>query len=200
MIRVLLLFVGLVSVTAPTLAIPPHASVPGGVAIVRLPSSAQKPEAALDGNPVMVLKHNQDWVAVVGLALDTEPGEKTLIGSASGTPFSIDFQVSQKEYQSQYLTIKNKRKVNPNPQDLERILGDRKEMDTALALFTEQPLDNTRFIQPVDGRKSSSFGLRRFFNNQPRRPHSGMDIAAPTGTPNSFASRWHRGSNRRLFF
>ena len=42
---------------------------------------------------------------------------------------------------------------------------------------------STEFIRPVAGRDSGRFGLRRILNGQQRQPHSGMDIAAATGTP-----------------
>ncbi len=44
------------------------------------------------------------------------------------------------------------------------------------------PLWNSEFIEPVKGRISGRFGSRRIINGKPKRPHSGEDIAAPTGT------------------
>ena len=72
--------------------------------------------------------------------------------------------------------------VEPDPVQLQRIVADRKIIDAALK--TWRPSDSVvlRIPAPVSGRKSSSFGLRRYFNDQPRSPHSGMDIAAATGT------------------
>jgi len=92
--------------------------------------------------------------------------------------------VLDKQYETQHLTIKNKRKVNPNPDDMKRIGKERKKINAALAHWDDNFYTNTLQLDlPVQGRLSSPFGLRRFFNEQPRKPHSGIDIAAPKGTP-----------------
>jgi len=92
-------------------------------------------------------------------------------------------EVQAKAYETQYLTIENTRQVNPDPADLERIDAERQRIEAALAGWRQADPLRQPFQLPVDGRRSSSFGSRRFFNGQPRRPHSGMDIAADEGTP-----------------
>ena len=40
----------------------------------------------------------------------------------------------------------------------------------------------TGFIWPAKGRISGVYGSQRILNGQPRRPHFGVDVAAPVGT------------------
>jgi murein DD-endopeptidase MepM/ murein hydrolase activator NlpD len=64
-----------------------------------------------------------------------------------------------------------------------RYKRERAHLAAVMATFTESPPRLMHMRVPVPGRRSSSFGLRRVFNGQSRNPHSGMDIAAGTGTP-----------------
>ena len=74
------------------------------------------------------------------------------------------------------------RKVNPYASDMDRILAEKKRKQKARGIYTETSVD-IDFILPVVGINTGSYGRRRVFNGQPKRPHSGMDIAVDTGTP-----------------
>ncbi len=163
-------------------SLPKSSSVPGGIAIINLGLSSNQPapHATFRKNRVMVKEKNSVWHAVVGIPLSTKAGEY-FIKTSSGKNYP--FNVKQKKYQTQYLTIKNKRKVNPTKKDIERIIKEKKIIKTVFKKWRDVSNVSTEFIVPVKGPFSSPFGLRRFFNKQPRRPHSGLDIAAATGTP-----------------
>ena len=53
----------------------------------------------------------------------------------------------------------------------------------AYQTFSARNPSNLLMELPVSGRLTSPFGLRRFFNGQERNPHTGLDLAAPQGTP-----------------
>jgi murein DD-endopeptidase MepM/ murein hydrolase activator NlpD len=119
----------------------------------------------------------------VGIPLDTEAGRHVLEVAHAGKPVTIPFDVAAKTYPEQHLTVPNRRHVNPEPEDLERIKKESVRLGAAKASWSEVPLPPLTLQLPVQGPRSSPFGLRRYFNGQPRSPHGGMDIAAPAGTP-----------------
>ena len=161
---------------------PRPSQVPGGIALVDLGRAGDaRPRATFDGKPVLVREHEGRWQAVVGLPLDLKPGRHAL--EVAGRKASHQIEVTDKNYAEQRLFIKDQRKVEPNAEDLERIAAERVRINAALASWTDLALPDLDFASPLDGPRSSSFGLRRFFNDKPRRPHGGMDIAMPTGTP-----------------
>ncbi|MDX1454322.1 MAG: peptidoglycan DD-metalloendopeptidase family protein [Gammaproteobacteria bacterium] len=165
--------------------LPEPLAVPGGVAVVTLDGIAAdaQPEALYYGRPAMVVRHAGAWHAVVGIPLSAKPGTQEVRVTSAGGEQVFGFEVNTREYESQYITLKNDRMVNPYKNDLERIGRERKEINAALEQFTWAETPQMRFILPIEGPQSSAYGLRRYFNEQPRAPHSGIDLVAPAGTP-----------------
>jgi len=167
----------------PAYALPKQALVPGGIALLQLPNYQPDSKIYFDNKRVAVFPYKNSWYAMAGIDLKTKPGAYEFsIKRADGLSVKSKITVKHKKYDEQHLTIKNKRKVNPNKQDTTRIVAESKRKKKAKKHFSETA-PSVEFIWPVTGRISSIFGLRRFFNEQERRPHSGLDIAAAEGTP-----------------
>ncbi len=154
--------------------------VPGGVAVIELGTGAQAPKATYDGKPVLVVKEQETWRAIVGIPLTVKPGSQQRI-SADGR--QLAFAVVNKKYPEQHITLKNKRQVNPNPADLKRIENELAVQIKAYRTFSPNTPSNLLLDKPVNGPLSSKFGVRRFFNGEERNPHAGLNFAVPAGTP-----------------
>ena len=131
----------------------------------------------------MVYKNQNKWYAIVGLSLGLRSRRHRITRiDHQGQRHHHYFHLQEKKYPAQYITVKKKKWVTPNKKQLDRIIAERQIIIKALTTWSSNPEPEFQLIKPVQGRYSSAFGLRRFFNKKPRRPHSGIDIAAPTGT------------------
>jgi len=164
-------------------ALPRIAAVPGGVARVDLGAADAAPRATVEGRRALVTRDASKWVALVGIGLQATPGStvRVLVTDAAGSR-ELAVRVQPKQYAMQQLKVAPKH-VQLSPDDLARHERERDHLQQVLQHWSEAPPSTLRLLTPVPGPRSSSFGLRRVFNGEARNPHSGMDIAAPVGTP-----------------
>ena len=162
--------------------------------------------------PLLVLEDSMEWTALVGIPLAANPGRAHISVQLQGSgQRQVDYTIAAKRYLEQRLTVAPGA-VDLSPENEARYERERVHLAKVMATFTESaantvpasspapspsasslsPSHSTakspastslRMQVPVPGRRSSSFGLRRVFNGKVRNPHSGMDIAAATGTP-----------------
>lgn len=160
-----------------------HHPVPGGVAVVAIGNIQQPPKVFYQGNPVMVVRDtDKQWIAIAGIDLKTTKGKQYINLDTPESNRQLAFQVVDKKYAIQRITLKNKSHVNPDPVQVQRYQREYQEQITAYSAFRDRLPSNVVLDKPVEGRTSSVFGLRRFFNNEERNPHSGLDFAVPQGT------------------
>ena len=154
-----------------------------GPAALRLSMSARRiscaPAATFNDKPVLVLRDGDRWKALSASRWTRHPVQfRIQLGE-----YPLTVAIGEHAYAEQRLTVKNQSHVTPDQAQLDRIGRERRIIDAALNNYRDVVVDGIALAAPVDGPRGSSFGKRRFFNDQPRAPHKGMDIAAATGSP-----------------
>jgi murein DD-endopeptidase MepM/ murein hydrolase activator NlpD len=169
--------------TASAYVLPHESAVPGGVKILRLDvQSASMPYVELDGHRALVVRDGSSWVAIIGIPLSASLTPRQVIVHSGGAREEVSFTIGDKQYASQSLKVAPGQ-VDLSKTDLERVNREKEVIEHAMSRWTDEQPETLRMPQPIPGVRSSSFGMRRIFNGQSRNPHSGMDIAAPVGTP-----------------
>lgn len=123
---------------------------------------------------------------LLGVGLDVPPGAHRIVGEAMvedrQRAFVREVQVRSKTFPEQRLRVAREM-VAPDPSLLPRIEQERRLVRQTLNRVSSNAYWSEPFVRPVGGSVSSVFGLRRFFNDEPRAPHRGVDLRGAEGTP-----------------
>ncbi len=145
-------------------ALPQSSSVPGGVAVIPLCSvavCAVAPQAWLGEQSVLVTADHDEWVAVVGLALDTTPGAHELRVKIGEETKAQEFTVNAKDYPEQHITLKDKSKVDLSPADLARAEREIAAIKQLKLHWRAARNTDLALMLPAKGELASHFGVDR---------------------------------------
>ena len=124
-----------------------------------------------------------DGTTFAGFGRDA-PATAQLVVEGPGA-CSETLQVAPREYNIQRVEGVPAATVNPPQEQLERIRREGVMVKTARARRLERPdllaTVLAGFVWPVEGPISGVYGSQRYYNGEPRRPHFGVDVAAPAG-------------------
>lgn len=150
----------------------------GGVIAVELPKGTTTANFN-DEDQLIVGDH-----AIVAIPFEAEAKVHRLIASFSDGSFqAIEFVVQSKKYEEQHITIKNQDLVSPPPETVKRRQEEAAMMRRAYARRSPSVTDIAPIALPVEGIVTGVFGTKRFYNGEERSYHTGVDYAAPKGTP-----------------
>jgi murein DD-endopeptidase MepM/ murein hydrolase activator NlpD len=188
-------FISLVLSALPLLAhagLPESSNVPGGVVVIPLGSVtaiADKPQAWFEERPVLVTAEQGQWHAVVGLPLDSTPVMHELKVQLGHETMMLPFDVRPKTYPAQHVTLKDKSKIELSPKDLARAEREIAAITELKRYWRAAPDTDLELMLPATGELGGRFGVRRFFNGEPRLPHAGLDVVVKQGTPIKASAR-----------
>lgn len=129
------------------------------------------------------LRVSEQGRLVFGFHRDDPATVRLRLRAADGGETHYDYPVTQREYAVQRIDGLPGNMVTPPQAMLDRIAAENRRVGAARAEDRDFDGFSAGFVWPTTGRISSVYGSQRILNGQPRQPHYGIDIAAPTGTP-----------------
>jgi biotin carboxyl carrier protein len=181
MTRLAALFLALVLAAPAWSAEPPLAldgnMEQGGLVIGR---AAPGVKASLDGT---VLDVDGSGVFAFGFDRDHGRSANLTVLYPDGTSVERKLAVAPRDWQIQRVEGVPSKYVTPPPEAMAAIARGTKLKKEARATRAAGSFFTETFIWPATGPISGVFGSQRYYNGEPRRPHYGVDVAAPTGTP-----------------
>jgi len=134
---------------------------------------------SLDGRAMRV---SNEGLFLLGFGRDAAPQSQLVASFADGTTEQRTLAVKRRQYEIQRIDGLPPRKVSPNERDLKRIQAESALVKRARERDDPRVDFAAGFTWPAKGRISGVYGSQRILNGEPRRPHFGIDIAAPVGT------------------
>ncbi len=127
------------------------------------------------------------FIAYIGLDLGLKPGSYSVEAAALTEEGNLcsaqrEIHILPKEFPVKRLRVDEKY-VTPPSEVMERIRTESALLGSVFSIYTEEWLGEGSFVLPTEGEAAPNFGERRYFNDQPRSPHSGIDVSSPMGTP-----------------
>ena len=135
---------------------------------------------ALDGRQ---LRLSPEGYFVFGFGRDAAPEAVLVVSYQDGKQETRRLAVAARDYRIQHIGGLPKKMVTPPPEILNRIREEGAKVRQARAFDTPDTHLFAPFVWPARGPISGVYGSQRILNGEPRQPHFGVDIAAPTGTP-----------------
>lgn len=133
----------------------------------------------LDGKPVAV---DSTGAFALGFMHDAKR-DWTLVVAVRGETLTRTLAVAPRQYKVQRIDGVDQKYVEPPPEVMKRLEEEYFLVRRARERASAEPFWRTGFLWPAVGRVSGVYGSQRIVNGKPLRPHFGVDVAAPPGTP-----------------
>ena len=133
-----------------------------------------------DDQPVRV---SREGTFLIGFDRDMPTISQLKIRYLDGLTEHRTLSIEQRQYAIQRIRLPHHKVAPMTPQAVRRVRRDRHLLTQARRRDDDRQDFSTGFVWPVTGPISGVYGSQRILNGQKKRPHYGVDVARPTGTP-----------------